>query len=81
MARYKIVDRNPKFIPVVLDSQLIPGSFEYVLDFFVDNVFDLSRFDARHRSTRFCTGLWDQRISWYESDRRRNVAQGASLTS
>ncbi|MBC3829956.1 hypothetical protein H8K33_00375 [Undibacterium amnicola] len=26
MARYKIVDRNPKFIPVVLDAQLITGA-------------------------------------------------------
>lgn len=30
MARYKPVDRSPKFIPVVLDAQIQPGSFEYV---------------------------------------------------
>ena len=36
MARYKIVDRNPKFIPVVLDAQLMPGSFEYALDFLAE---------------------------------------------
>jgi transposase len=50
MARYKIVDRNPKFIPVVLDAQLIPGSFEYALDFLVDQELDLSRFDARYKN-------------------------------
>lgn len=50
MARYKIIDRNPKFIPVVLDAQLIPGSFEYALDFLVDSEFDLSRFDARYKN-------------------------------
>ena len=50
MARYKIVDRNPKFIPVVLDAQLMPGSFEYALDFLVDNELDLSRFDARYKN-------------------------------
>lgn len=50
MARYKIIDRNPKFIPVVLDAQLIPGSFEYALDFLVDNELDLSRFDARYKN-------------------------------
>lgn len=50
MARYKIVDRNPKFIPVVLDAQLMPGSFEYALDFLVDNELDLSRFYARYKN-------------------------------
>ena len=30
MARYKIIDRNPRFLPVVLDAQLMSGSFEYV---------------------------------------------------
>ena len=33
MARYKIVDRSPRFLPVVLDAQLMSGSFEYALDF------------------------------------------------
>lgn len=50
MARYKIVDRNPKFIPVVLDAQLMPGSFEYALDFLVDNELNLSRFDDRYKN-------------------------------
>ena len=29
MARYKTVDRSPRFLPVVLDAQLMSGSFEY----------------------------------------------------
>ena len=29
MARYKIVDRSPRFLPVVLEAQLMSGSFEY----------------------------------------------------
>lgn len=32
MARYKIVDRGPRFLPIVLEAQLIPGSFEHALD-------------------------------------------------
>ena len=32
MARYKIVDRSPRFLPVILDAQLMSGSFEYALD-------------------------------------------------
>ena len=31
MVRYKIIDRSRRFLPVVLDAQLMPGSFEYSL--------------------------------------------------
>ncbi len=37
MALYKLVDRSPKFIPVVLNAQIQSGSFEYALDYMVDN--------------------------------------------
>ena len=47
MARYKPVDRSPKFIPVVLDAQIQPGSFEYALDYLVDHEIDLSALHAR----------------------------------
>ncbi|MFZ6749935.1 hypothetical protein [Undibacterium sp. Ren11W] len=50
MARYKIIDHNPKFIPVVLDAQLMAGSFEYALDYLIDNELDLSRFDKRYKN-------------------------------
>ncbi len=50
MARYKIVDRSPKFLPVVLDSQLMAGSFEYALDYLIDNELDLSCLDARYNN-------------------------------
>lgn len=50
MARYKIIDRNPKFIPVVLDAQIMPGSFEFALDYLVDHELDLSRFDLRYKN-------------------------------
>ena len=33
MARYKVVDRSPRFLPIVLEAQLIPGSFEHALDY------------------------------------------------
>ena len=50
MARYKVVDRSPRFLPVVLDAQLMPGSFEYALDYLIDNEIDLSGFDARYNN-------------------------------
>ena len=50
MARYKLIDRNPKFIPVVLDAQLMAGSFEYALDYLIDHELDLSRFDSHYKN-------------------------------
>ncbi|MBI3730800.1 MAG: transposase, partial [Burkholderiales bacterium] len=50
MARYKVVDRSPKFLPVVLDAQLMAGSFEYALDYLIDHELDLSRFDSRYKN-------------------------------
>jgi transposase len=50
MARYKLVDRSPKFIPVVLDAQIQPGSFEFALDYLVDNELDLSALHARYNN-------------------------------
>lgn len=32
MARYKIIDRSPRFLPLVLEAQLMSGRFEYVLN-------------------------------------------------
>jgi len=48
MARYRPVDRSPKFIPVVLDAQIQPGSFEYALDYLVDHELDLSALHVRY---------------------------------
>lgn len=31
MARYKVVDRSPRFLPIVLEAQLMAGSFEYAV--------------------------------------------------
>ena len=41
MARYKLVDRSPRFLPIVLEAQLIPGSFEHALDVLIDTEVDL----------------------------------------
>ena len=50
MARYKYVATNPKFLPVDLARQLLPGTFEHALDLLLDQELDLSRFDARFRN-------------------------------
>ena len=47
MARYKVVDRNPRLLPVVLSEQIQPGTFEFALDHLVDHELELSALDAR----------------------------------
>jgi transposase len=47
MARYKVVDRSPRLLPVDLAAQLIPGSFEHALDYLIDNEVDLSALGGR----------------------------------
>lgn len=50
MARYKIVDRSPRFLPIVLAAQLMPGSFEHALDYLIDTEIDLSEVAKRYRN-------------------------------
>ena len=50
MARYKHIDTSPRFLAVDLERQLLPGSFEYALNYLVDERLDLVRFDARFRN-------------------------------
>ena len=62
MARYKPVDRSPKFIPVVLDAQIQPGSFEYALDYLVDNELDLSALHARYNNDETGAPAYDPAV-------------------
>ena len=48
MARYKIIDTNPRLLPVDLSKQLLPGTFEHALNHLLDHEIDLSGFDARY---------------------------------
>ena len=50
MARYKYIDTNPRFLPVDLARQLLPGTFEYALNHLLEHAIDLSAFDARFRN-------------------------------
>jgi hypothetical protein len=50
MARYKVIDTNPRLLPVNLAAQLLPGAFEHAVDHLLDHAIDLSRFDARVRN-------------------------------
>jgi len=49
MARYKEYDyRQGEFIPIFFDKQILPGTFEYTLNYLIDNELDLSIFDNRY---------------------------------
>jgi transposase len=50
MARYKHIDQNPRFLPVDLAEQLLPGTFEHATHHLLAHAVDLSRFDARFRN-------------------------------
>ena len=47
MARYKRIDTSPKFLPVVLSEQLLPGTFEHALNHLLDHELDLTGLDER----------------------------------
>lgn len=50
MAHYKYIDTNPRFLPVDLARQFLPGTFEHALNHLLDHAIDLSAFDARFRN-------------------------------
>ena len=62
MARYKIIDRSPRFIPVVLDAQLMSGSFEYALDYLIDHELDVSALDARYINDKTGASAYNPRV-------------------
>ncbi len=47
MARYKYIDTNPRFLPVDLAKQLLPGTFEHAVHHLLEHTIDLSAFDIR----------------------------------
>ncbi|MBI1394650.1 MAG: transposase [Betaproteobacteria bacterium] len=61
MPRYKPVDRSPRFLPVVLEEQIQPGTFEFALDHLVDNELDLSGLDAKFRNDETGATAYDPR--------------------
>jgi hypothetical protein len=63
MARYKEYDYSQvKFIPIHFGRQILPGSFEYSLNYLIDNEIDLSTFDARYRNDQTGAPAYDPAI-------------------
>ena len=51
MPRYKDYNYNQtKLLPINFSEQILPGSFEYTLNYLIDNELDLSVFDSRYNN-------------------------------
>ena len=62
MARYKLVDRSPRFLPIVLDAQLMVGSFEHALDYLIDHEIDLSGIAERYANDETGAPAYDPAV-------------------
>ena len=62
MPRYKPCDRSPKFLPVVLEEQIQPRTFEFTLDYLVDFELDLSALDAKFANDQTGASAYDPRV-------------------
>ncbi len=56
MPRFKVVDYSPRFLPVDLSRQLLPGTFEYALHQLLDHEIDLSEIESRYGNDE--VGAW-----------------------
>jgi transposase len=62
MPNYKDSSRQPKWIPVVVEEQILPGSFEFALDHLVDHELDLSALDAKFKNDKTGASAYDPRV-------------------
>ncbi len=62
MARYKVVDRNPRLLPVVLAEQIQPGTVEFALDHLVDHALDFSGLDEWFCNDETGASAYDPRV-------------------
>jgi transposase len=63
VARYKSYSyAQGKFIPVHFEKQIIPGTFEYSLNYYIDHKLDLTIFDERYRNEETGATAYDPKI-------------------
>jgi len=48
MARFKVIDMSPRFLPVDFADQVLPGTFEHALCYLIDHELDLSELESRY---------------------------------
>lgn len=63
MARYKPVDQHlSKLLAVRFSEQILPGSFEYAVNWLVDHEIDMHVFDARYRNDQTGATAYDPAV-------------------
>ncbi len=63
MARYKDYDyKQTKLIPVSFSEQVLPGTFEYTLNYLIDHEVDLSVFEGRYDNDETGAPAYDPAI-------------------
>jgi transposase len=63
MARYKEYSYDQgKLIPIHFKEQILPGSFEYTLNYLIDNEVDLSVFEQRYRNDETGAPAYDPAV-------------------
>ena len=62
MARFKVVDMSPRLLPVILEQQLVPGTFEYALHALIDSEFDLSALGAKFKNDKTGAPAYDPAV-------------------
>lgn len=63
MARYKDYSYDQtKLIPIAFHRQVLPGSFEYTLNYLIDHEVDLSVFESRYRNDETGAPAYDPAI-------------------
>lgn len=63
MARYKDYNYDQsKLLPIKFSEQILPGSFEYTVNYLVDNELDLELFDARYHNDETGSPAYDPAI-------------------
>jgi transposase len=62
MGRFKAVDYSPRFLPVDLSRQLIPGTFEFALHHLLEHEIDLSEVESRYCNDEVGASAYEPRI-------------------
>lgn len=63
MARYKDYNyAQSKLLPINFSEQILPGSFEYTVNYLADNELDLSVFESRYKNDETGSPAYDPAI-------------------
>jgi hypothetical protein len=81
MARYKPIDTNPRFLPVDLARQLLPGTFEHAVNHLLDHAIDRAApaGAARGATCMQATIEWQWGLAVPDDQRRPSERLGYAL--